>query len=101
MLTDWGSEFAGPFQKYCFDKGIKMRKSSPYLAWMNGLVESKNRRLKEISRCLLIHAGLGPEMWGHSIMAACYILNRKANKHCGDRSPYAPQSSSTKESERA
>ena len=37
---------------------------------------------------MLIHSGLGPEFWGHSIMTACYLLNRKANRHCEGVSPY-------------
>ena len=65
-----------------------MRKSAPYTAWMNGLVEAKNRRLKEVSRRLMLHAGVGPEFWGHAISTACYLLNRKSNKHCGGKTPY-------------
>ena len=34
VLTDWGTEFEGPFRKYCIDKGIQMRKSCPYVSWM-------------------------------------------------------------------
>ena len=47
---------------------VKQEYSCPFTSWMNGLVEQRNRQLKETSRKLLIHAGLGPEFWGHSIM---------------------------------
>ena len=49
VLTDWGTEFAGRFREYCIDNGVRMRKSCPYVSWQNGLVESRNRRVKEIS----------------------------------------------------
>ena len=62
LLTDYGTEFMGSFRDCWFEKGIKMKKSCLYVAWMNGLVESKNCCLKECSRQLLIHAGLGPKM---------------------------------------
>jgi transposase InsO family protein len=88
ILTDWGTEFAGSFRALCVDKGIRMKKSCPYVSWQNGLVEQRNRRLKTTSRKLLIHAGLGPEFWGHSIMTACYLQNRMASKHCNGLSPY-------------
>ena len=88
ILSDWGTEFFGRFSTQCTDRGIKVVRSCPYTAWQNGLVEAKNRRLKEVSRKLLIHSGLGPELWGHAIMTACYLLNRKATEHAGWRSPY-------------
>ena len=39
LMTDWGTEFKGEFEQFCFDKGIKMIKSCPYTAWQNGLCE--------------------------------------------------------------
>ena len=39
VMTDWGSEFDGAFAVYCRENRIQMRKSCPYRAYQNGLVE--------------------------------------------------------------
>ena len=81
VMTDWGSEFDGAFAKFCVDNKIQMRKSCPYRAYQNGLVERANRSLTRIARTMMIDACMGPEFWGAAIKHAAYILNRVAHRN--------------------
>ena len=53
VYTDWGSEFKGEFATYCVENNIDMKKSCPYRAWQNGLIERCNRSISNLARTLL------------------------------------------------
>ena len=75
ILTDYGTEYKGVFEQFCTDERIRMRKSCPYRAYMNGLVERSNRVLKTIARTLLIDSNLPPTFWCHALLHAASIAN--------------------------
>ena len=70
------------------DKGIRTVKSEAYVPWRNGLLERKNRQLKEHDRSMCVQAGLGMEFWTHGISTATYLLNRTPTKRLNGRTPF-------------
>ena len=76
IMTDWGSEFDGAFAVYCRENRIQMRKSCPYRAYQNGLVERANRSLSRIARAMMLDAEMGPEFWALALMHSAWMLNR-------------------------
>ena len=52
----------------------------PYLTQSNGVVERKNRTLKEMMNAMLISSGLPQNMWGEAILSANYLLNKVPKK---------------------
>ena len=49
-----------------------------------GQVEIFNRRLKHLSKSMLVHAGLPLKFWARSVVTAAYILNRLPSKRFHD-----------------
>ena len=48
----------------------------PYTPQQNGVVERKNRTLKEMMNALLLSSGLPQNLWGEAVLTATQILNR-------------------------
>ena len=48
--TDWGTEFGGVFSGFCSENRINMKKSCPYRAWRNGLVERCDRSIVNVAK---------------------------------------------------
>ena len=59
---------------------IKMEKSCPYRAYINGLVERANRSVTNVAKTLMQQSNLPVEFWAHSICTAAYILNRLSHR---------------------
>lgn len=53
----------------------------------NGVVERKNRTLKEIMNAMLVSSGTPLNLWGKTILSACHIQNRIPYKKIG-KTPY-------------
>ena len=53
----------------------------------NGVVERKNRTLKEMMNAMLVSLGAPLNLWGEAILSACYIQNRIPYKKTG-KTPY-------------
>ncbi|GKD74010.1 zinc finger, CCHC-type containing protein, partial [Tanacetum coccineum] len=51
-----------------------------YTPQQNGVVERKNRALKEMVNSMLSYSGLSEGFWGKAMLTACYLLNRVPNK---------------------
>jgi hypothetical protein len=80
ILTDWGTEFDGQFDEFCTESSIRTRRSCPYRAWQNGLVERGNKELKSITKCFLVESGLPPQFWGQALLAAVHVHNRTGGR---------------------
>ncbi|KAJ9553005.1 hypothetical protein OSB04_017050 [Centaurea solstitialis] len=62
------------------DRGIIHETTTPYTPQQNGVVERKNRVLKEMVNSMLCYSGLSDGFWGEAMLTACYLLNRVPNK---------------------
>ena len=66
-----------------------MKKSCPYRAWMNGLVERCNRSIANVAKPIMIQSGLPAEFWAHAVCTAAYTINRLSHRRLPGRiTPY-------------
>ena len=61
------------FQHLCEECGIQMQHSVPYTPQQNGVVDRKNRALKEMETCMIDANDLNPKLWNESIKYAAYV----------------------------
>jgi hypothetical protein len=52
-----------------------MQHTIPYRPQKNGVVERKNRTLKEMANCMIKSRGLNLKYWADTINCANYIVN--------------------------
>ena len=58
LRSDRGGEYESPFVDFCAQHGIIHETTTPYSPQSNGMVERKNRTLKEMANTMLISYGL-------------------------------------------
>ena len=87
LRSDRGGEYESPFVDLFAQHGITHETTAPYSPQSNGVVERKNRTLKEIMNAMLISSGLPQNMWGEAILSANYLLN-KVPKKKAEKTPY-------------
>jgi transposase InsO family protein len=75
-----GEHVNNNFTSYCTTQGIQMQHTIPYTPWQNGVVERKNRTLKEMANCMIQSKGLSLKYWEESINCENYIVNRTPTK---------------------
>ena len=74
IILDNGGEYIRKYSHhYCELEGIRMEHSVPYTPQHNGVVERKNRSLKEMETCLLQAKNLPPSLWVEVVKCASYI----------------------------
>jgi len=54
---------------------------------MNGVVERRNRNLKDMVRSIINHSTLPKSLWGEALKTVVYILNRVPGKAI-NKTPY-------------
>ena len=64
LRSDRGGGYESPFVDVCAQHGIINETTTPYAPQSNGMVERKNRTLKEMINTMLISSGLPENMWG-------------------------------------
>ena len=57
------------------NKKIQQQHTVPYTPQQNGVVERKNRTLKEMDNCMIQSKGLSLQYWTEAINYANYIVN--------------------------
>ena len=87
IRSDRGGEYEAPFVDFCSQHGIIHQTTAPYSPQQNGVVERKNKTLKEMMNALLLSSGLPQNLWGEANLSANYILNRIPQKKT-NKSPY-------------
>ena len=87
LRSDRGREYESPFVDLCAQHGIIHETTAPYSPQSNGVVERKNRTLKEMMNAMLISSGPPQNMWGEAILSANYLLN-KVPKKKAEKTPY-------------
>ena len=84
VRSDQGGEFlSNEFQSILIENKIKHEKTAPYSPHQNGKAERTWRSLFEMSRCLLLQAGLPKSLWTYAVLASAYTRNRCFNKNIG------------------
>ena len=76
IRSDRGGEYEFPFEEICTEFGIVHQMTAPYTPQSNGVVERKNRSLKETMNALLNSSGLPQNLWGEAVLTVNFILNR-------------------------
>ena len=67
-----GDEYI-PLNDYCENEGIIHEVNPPYSPESNGVVEKKNRTLKEMMNSLLVSASAPDNLWGEVILSTCHL----------------------------
>ena len=65
-----------------------MQHSIPYTPQQNGVVERKNRSLKEMATYMMEAENFPPKFWADAINYASYIQNRVPHKHIDGMTPF-------------
>ena len=80
LRSDNGTEFSNnDIQNLLLENKIKHEFSAPYSPHQNGTAERAWRSIFEMTRCLLIEAGLPKSLWSYAVKASAYIRNRCFN----------------------
>ena len=82
-----GEQRSGPFAKFLEECGIVPQYTMPGSPSMNGVVERRNRALKDMVRSMISHSNLPILLWGEALKTASYILNRVPTKATA-KTPY-------------
>ena len=88
LRIDRGGEYeSNHFKEFCEQNGIIHEVTPPYSLQSNGIVERKNRTLKEMMNAMLVSFRLSSNMWGKAILSACHIQNKIPYKKTS-KTPY-------------
>ena len=75
-------------QNICHEVGIQLKHTVPYTPQQNGVVERKNRSLKEMASCMLHAKSLPQRIWVEALNCATYIQNKSPHRSVKDKTPY-------------
>ena len=88
LKTDCGGEFIfEEFSKWCEEKGIQCKLTTPYTPQQNGVIERKNRTIVGLIRSMLEDKSLTLELWVESINTCVNVLNRSSTKSMQGKTP--------------
>lgn len=88
IRSDRGGEYiSNEYKAFLKTNGIAIQYTNPYTPEQNGVAERKNRHLVEMTRSLLLDAGLENSYWGEAIMTAIYLQNRLPTSST-EKTPY-------------
>ena len=76
------------FNEFCGENGISHNFSTLRTPQQNGIVERRNRILKEIVRTMLCENNLPKYFWAEAINNSCYIINRAMIRPILKKTPY-------------
>jgi hypothetical protein len=79
-LYNGGAYVNNQFTSYCTAQGIQMQHIVPYTPQHSGVVERKNRTLKEMANCMVQSKGLSLKYWVEAINCENYIVNQTPTK---------------------
>jgi transposase InsO family protein len=76
LRTDRGGEYVSiEFQKFCKNHGIHKQFIVQYTPQQNGVTESKNRTIMEMTCSMLATKHLSNEYWAKAVATRVYIMN--------------------------
>ena len=70
----------GPFAKFLEECGIVLQYTMSGSPSMNGVVERRNRMLKDLVRSMITHSTLPESLWEEVLKIPAYLLNRVLTK---------------------
>jgi hypothetical protein len=89
LRTDNGGEYLNHEIHNLFHEAwIQLQHTIPYTPQQNGVVEQKNRSLKEMASCMLHAKSLPQRLWAKALNCATYIQNRSPRRSVKDKTPY-------------
>ncbi|XP_070008199.1 uncharacterized protein [Nicotiana sylvestris] len=89
IRSDHGTEFKNSkFVEFCDKNGIDHNFSAPRIPQQNGVVERKNRTVKDMARTMLLSSKLPHSFWAEAVNTACYIINRCMTRPLVEKTPY-------------
>jgi hypothetical protein len=89
LRTDNGGEYVNhEIHNIFHEAGIQLQHTVPYTLQQNGVVEWKNRSLKEMASCMLHAKSLPQRLWAEALNCATYIQNISPHRSVKDKTPY-------------
>ncbi|RZC20264.1 Retrovirus-related Pol polyprotein from transposon TNT 1-94 [Glycine soja] len=82
-----GEQRPGPVAFFLKECEIVLQYTMPGKPSMNGVVERRNRTLKDMVRSMISHSSLPESLWGEALKTTTYILNRVPSKAV-NKTPY-------------
>jgi transposase InsO family protein len=88
LRTYNGGEYTSKeFVAFCKSVGIRRELTVPHNPQQNGVVERKNRSIKETVKALLNDLDLSMFLWGEAAMMTIYVQNRSPHRILKDMTP--------------
>jgi transposase InsO family protein len=89
LLTNNGGEYVNhEIHNLFHEAGIQLHHIVPYTLHQDGVVERKNRSLKEMSSYMLHEKLLPHRLWAEALNCETYIQNRSPHRYVKDKTPY-------------
>ncbi|WVY97098.1 hypothetical protein V8G54_029249 [Vigna mungo] len=77
LRSDNGGEYEDiRFKNFCYEHGIRMKRTVPGTPQHNGVAERMNRTLTKRARSLRLQSGLPKQFWAEAVNTATYLINR-------------------------
>ena len=74
--------------KLCVEHGYDHNFFASRTPQQNGVVERKNRTLKEMARTMLCENNLPKYFWEEAVNTSCYVINRVSIRPMLSKTPY-------------
>ena len=62
-------------ESFCSEAGITQEFSAPITPQQNGVVERKNRVIREMARAIIHKKDVAKDVWGEEVNTVCHIVN--------------------------
>ncbi|MCO5559891.1 hypothetical protein L7F22_013495 [Adiantum nelumboides] len=88
IQSDRGGEFTSKeFKLFLEECGIIHEMTPPYTPQLNGMAENRNGKIMEMTRWMMLFAGVPTRLWAEAACCACYLTNRMGMKALGMKTP--------------
>jgi hypothetical protein len=89
IRTDNGGEYVNhEIHNLCLETRIQLQHTVPYTSQQNGVVEQKNRSLKEMASCMLHAKSIPHRLWDEAFNCATYIQKISPRRSVKDKTPF-------------
>ncbi|KAM3266654.1 hypothetical protein P3L10_003649 [Capsicum annuum] len=89
IRADHGTEFENEkFLDFYSSKEIDHNFLSPRTPQQNGVVERKNRTLKDMARTMMLATNVAKNLWAEAMSTTTYIINRCMIRPMLEKTPY-------------